>query len=338
LLRNASGEIQIRKTNFELLRRIALAGNGSLVATHTGYGSDDLVASRLGASQLIESDRRADESTREAANDGVWLVWLMLPFTLLLFRRNLIWMLLILVMAPAERELYAKEWDGFWTHPEIIAFQAYANADYDTSLRMTGKPFLRGAIHYREGDFQLALEQFEKQDSAASIYNRANALAQLQRFPEAILAYQELLELDPTMTSARYNKRLIELFLQQQSEASDDAMDNDANSELAANSEAQEALETRIGFADELEMNPADEQIPGSGLGASQQSGQVDPFERFDGQDSGVERFVLQAREQTQAEDLAFIERWISSLPESSTELYRRKFLRDYRRQQQQQR
>jgi len=338
LLRDASGEIQIRKTNFELLQRIALAGNGSLVATDVAYDSDNFVASRLGASQLVESDRRADNATREAANDGVWLVWLMLPFTLLLFRRNLMWMLLILVMAPADRELSAKEWDGFWTHPEKIAFQAYSNADYNTTLQMTGKPLLRGASHYRAGHFQLALEQFEKEYTAASNYNRANALAQLQRFPEAILAYQQALELDPTMAAARYNKRLIELFLEQQYETSSDAVDNAANSEFGTESEAQKAFEMRIGIANELEMNPADEQLLGPGLGASRQSGQVDPFERFDGQGSELERFVLRPREQDQAEDTAFIERWISSLPETSTELYRRKFLRDYQRQQRQQR
>ena len=71
LLRDANGKIEIRKTNFDLLRRIALAGNGSMVVTNTAIGGDDLFATRLDANQLVESDRRADDSTREAANDGV---------------------------------------------------------------------------------------------------------------------------------------------------------------------------------------------------------------------------------------------------------------------------
>jgi len=336
LLRDANGEIQIKRTNFELLRRIALAGNGSLVVTDAITASDDLVAARLDASQLVESDRRVDDSKREAANDGVWLVWLMLPLTLLMFRRNQMWVLLILLLAPAEREVYADEWDGFWTHPEKIAFRAYTRADYATTLQMSGNALLRGAGHYRDGDYLQALQQFDKGNSAGSIYNRANTLAQLQRFNEAIAAYQEALELDPNMNAARYNKRLIELFLQQQSAASGEEADNDGASEPADDSEAQEAYETRIGIASELQPNPADEQQPGPGFGASQQAGQVDPFERFDGLDPGVERFVLRAREPEQEADMEFMERWISSLPETSSELYRRKFLRDYQRQQQQ--
>ncbi len=335
LLRDANGQIEIRRTNFELLRRIALAGNGSLVVTDSAIGGDELLAARLDANQLVESDHRADDSRREAANDGVWLVWLMLPLTLLLFRRNLLWVLLILVVAPAEREVYASEWDGFWTHPEKIAFQAYNHADYQTTLQMTANPLLRGASHYRDGDYQKALQQFDRGDSAASIYNRANSLAQMQRFSEAIAAYQEALELDPAMTSARYNQRLIELFLEQQSAATGNAADNDGGDGSADDSEGQEAYETRIGIASELQMNPADEQQFGPGFGASQQAGQVDPFERFDGQDPEVERFVLRAQEPARAADAEFMERWISSLPETSGELYRRKFLRDYQRQQQ---
>jgi len=338
LLRDANGEIQIKKTNFELLRRIALAGNGSMVIKDAAIGSNDLVATRLDANQLVESGRRADDATREAADDGVWLVWLMLPLTLFLFRRNQLWMLLVLVMAPAEREVYASEWDGFWTHPEKIAFQAYSREDYDTTLQMTGNPLLRGASYYRDGNYSQALEQFDKGKSADSIYNRANTLAQLQRFNEAIVAYRQALELDPAMTSASYNKRLIELFLEQQSAADDDAASNGGGNGSTDDSEAQEAYETRIGIASELQLNPADEQQFGPGFGASQQAGQVDPFERFDGLDPEEGRFVLRAREVTQAADLEFMERWISSLPETSSELYRRKFLRDYQRQQQQDR
>ncbi|MCP4764728.1 MAG: VWA domain-containing protein [Gammaproteobacteria bacterium] len=338
LLRDASGQIQVKKTNFELLRRIALAGNGSMVITDAAIASDNLVAARLDANQLVESDRRADDATREAANDGVWLVWLMLPLALLLFRRNQLWVLLILVVAPADREVYASESGGFWTHPEKIAFQAYTRADYGTALQMTDDPLLRGASYYRGGDYKQALHQFEQGDSAQSIYNRANTLAQMQRFSDAITAYQQALELDPAMTAASYNKRLIELFLEQQSAAADDTANNDGGNGSTDDSETQEAYETRIGIASEQQLNPADEQQFGPGFGASQQGGQVDPFESFDGLDAEMGRFVLRAQEPTQPAEMEFMERWISSLPETSSELYRRKFLRDYQRQQRQDR
>ena len=87
-----------------------------------------------------------------------------------------------------------------------------------------------------------------------------------------------------------------------------------------------------------MQTNPADDPDIGSGSGASTQNGQVDPTERFSGDEAELERFVLRAREAGQAPAIETIERWISSLPETSHELYRRKFLRDYHRQQKQER
>ena len=102
--------------------------------TMTGStGIDDLLMSRLSANQLIESDQAADSSARAAANDGAWLVLLMLPFALLLFRKNLIWMILLGLIVPGDRELHAKEWKLFLNHPEQLAFEAYQRGDFQTS-------------------------------------------------------------------------------------------------------------------------------------------------------------------------------------------------------------
>jgi len=66
------------------------------------------------------------------------------------------------------------------------------------------------------------------------------------------------------------------------------------------------------------------------------QSTQVDPFESFDGLEQQLERFDIRAQGDDQLPDPEFIERWIKTLPETSTDLYRRKFLRDYQRQKRQ--
>jgi hypothetical protein len=67
-----------------------------------------------------------------------------------------------------------------------------------------------------------------------------------------------------------------------------------------------------------------------------QPKGQVDPFKLFDGQDDALQRFVLRAQSGDLTPDPEFIERWIRSLPETSTDLFRRKFLRDAQLQNQQ--
>ena len=346
LTRTADGRIQLSRPNFDLLQRIATAGKGSMMIVDGVGINADLLNSGISASTLVTSQLLAGKSGREASDDGAWLVWLMLPLALLLFRRNLLFVLLLALILPDEQKLYAadnsvaevKIGKGYelWTHPEKIAFDAYQRGDYDTALENTDDPLLSGASYYRRAQFQQALVRFSEVESASAWHNHGNALVQLRRYSEAIDSYRQAIELDPENLAAGYNKRLLELFLEQHSEAGAEGQDSNDGSVADDSSAAQEAFEMRIGIATELQNNPADDQQPGPGSGANRQSAQVDPLERFDGAEMEQERFVLRAQGPGEMPEADFINRWISSLPETSTELYRRKFLRDFRRQQRQ--
>jgi Ca-activated chloride channel family protein len=336
LMPDKDGKIVLAKTNFPLLERVTQIGNGSIVELKDTRGYDDLLLARLGADELIESEKTTDSSQRAASNDGAWMVWLILPFTLVLFRKNLIWMILLTVLVPDGRELYAKEWDGFWNHPEKLAFEAYLRGDYQSSYELSSNPLLRGSAYYRNGQFQQAQELFSEDDTASAIFNLGNTLAQQNQFPEAVLAYQKALLLNPDLESARHNKRLIEIYLEQQSEANGTQSGDSDEAESPDEYQNQGDTEMRIGVA-ETPTNPGDDPELGPGLGASMQpGGQVDPFERFDGQEEALQRFILRAQTGEQPLDPEFIERWIRSLPETSTDLFRRKFLRDAQRQKRQ--
>ncbi|MDH3630315.1 MAG: hypothetical protein OER98_04270, partial [Gammaproteobacteria bacterium] len=135
---------------------------------------------------------------------------------------------------------------------------------------------------------------------------------------------------------ARYNKRLVGIYLEQQSETNGNQFGDSDEAESSNEYQNQGDTEMRIGVA-ETSTNPGDDPELGPGLGASMQpGGQVDPFERFDGQEEAQQRFVLPAQTGEQSLDPEFIERWIRSLPETSTDLFRRKFLRDAQRQKRQ--
>jgi len=167
------------------------------------------------------------------------------------------------------------------------------------------------------------------------LHNLGNALVQQNRLNEAIIAYQKALALDSALESARYNIRLVELYLEQQAETSGEQHSDSDRDESSIEPLGQADTETRIGVA-ETSTNPAEDPQLGPGLGASMQPGQVDPFERFDGQEEALQRFVLRAAEGEQAPDAKLMERWIKSLPETSTDLLRRIFLRDAQRQKRQ--
>ncbi len=200
---------------------------------------------------------------------------------------------------------------------------------------MSQNPRLRGSAYYKSGDYQLALEYFSQDDSAQSHYNRGNSLTRLNRLPEAIAAFARALALDPALVEARYNKRLLEIYLaQQQASAGEQPAESDGTSEDLDQLD-QSSGESRLGVVGQESSNPGDEQQLEPGFGAALQSGQPSLFERFDGHEQQLQRFSLaDGINRAQAENL--LENWIKNLPSASSELFRRKFLRDYQRQRKQ--
>ena len=94
----------------------------------------------------------------------------------------------------------------------------------------------------------------------------------------------------------------------------------------------------RIGIAGQSPQNPGDEDQSGAGFGASPGVSPLDFAETYDGSDPTLEQFILQADESLDARGAEALERWLEALPESSNDLFRRKFLRDYQRQIRQER
>ncbi|UCH41805.1 MAG: VWA domain-containing protein [Gammaproteobacteria bacterium] len=335
LRKDGRGKFMLAKTDFTALEAIARAGGGIMLRVSDSSSYHELLGSRITADNLVEATSGANETGRQIANEGFWLIWLMLPFALLLFRKNLFWCFLLTLLLPLGDELQAAEATSIWQHRERLAFAAYQRGDFRRSAELSENLLLQGSAYYRDGQFQKALQIYSLETSATAHYNRGNTLVQLKRIPEAISAYQQALKLDPALANARYNKRLLELFQerQQQTDSKQSGQAEDDSSEFELPDEP--GGEGRLGIIGQETENPADQQQLESGFGASTQYGPLDPFEQFDGRDQQLDRFSLSdGINQTQAEIL--MENWVETLPAASSELFRRKFLRDYQRQQQQ--
>ena len=332
LARDSHGGYLLSKTSFADLRRIAAAGGGAMVSlTHATEG-DELLGSRIRAGILAAAEPGAGDGDPVAVNEGYWLVWLMLPLALLLFRRNLLWVLLVAVLLPGADDVRAAEPDSPWQNREAAAFEAFQRGNFERAVQLSNDPLLRGAAYYRRGQYEQALASYSLGDSASAFFNRGNALVQLNRLDDAVSAYTRALELDPGIADARYNRQLVELFLETEENSRKQESEDAANDSGTFEPIQQSGSESLSGTPGQETVNPGDEQQLGPGLGASRQSGMIDPFEEYgDGEQRPEEPALLEFLSQPQAQRQ--VESWISELPVSSSDLFKRKFMRDYQRQ-----
>ncbi len=333
LIRDAGGGFRLEKTDYSRLRQIARLGKGVLLELGQNPSLEQLARYMPTTRGLFEGSAGDDLVERDAANEGYWLVWLMLPFTLLLFRRNQFWVLLFACWLPFHEDAGAVGWEDLLQHAERRAYEAFQRGDYDRVLDLSRDPLLKGSACYRLHRFDCAIDYFARHDSAEAQFNLGNAHAQRQQFPEAIVAYNRALDLDPRLSDALINLRLVEAYLRRQ--APDDAA-------LVEGSEAEESAgdpntfgnaQPRIGMAGQTLPNPADSQQATAGLGASGEAGSLAAEDPFDGSEQRLEEFILRATGDREVPDPVLVERWLQSLPESSSELFRRIFMRDYQRQ-----
>ena len=258
LSRDASGRVILAKTDFKALERIALISNGLFLRYSDSPG---LVSPVFNADSNFESDslkslESVDENLKTPANDGIWLVWLLLPFTLLLFRKNAFWVVLLAVTFPSDHPLYAMDFQSLWKHQNQRAFEAYQQGEYQRSITLTDDPLIKGAAYYRLNNFTEAATEFALPDTAEAWYNLGNALARSELFAEALGAYKRALELEPSLEHAEHNRRLIESYLNERLQAEN----GDDDSEASSNADAEELeaadARTRAGTSGERSENP----------------------------------------------------------------------------------
>ena len=337
LARDEQGELIIAKVFFEDLQSIATAGGGKFSKMTPADADIQYLLSDTNLTDIGSAKDSNDRTLELPLNDGIWLVWLILPFALLLFRKNAFWMILIASVFPIDQQAYAFDWQDLWKNSEQRAYDAYQQGDYKNSGELTTNPQLKGSAYYRQKEFENAHSWYARQGSADAYYNLGNTLAQQQQFQQAVAAYGRALEIDPDLEQAMYNKKLIEEFIKneqgQQARQSDEndkgEESNDESSDQSESnqSQSQQSNEPRGSNDDELQSDSTGEQ--------QQQQNQVEPQES---EKDGPTEEELAMREQfkEQPESPESIDRWINRLPDDPSELLRRKFLRDYQRQRSQ--
>ncbi len=216
-LRDSRGQVVVPRLQEAPLQRLAGAGGGR----YARLSIDDSDLDRLLA-PLEQRARQADarETDVEATrwiDRGAWLVPLLLPLALWLFRSPaalpaVVVGALLVGIAPAPAQ--AADWRALLLPADRRALAALADEDPERAAELFRDREWRAAALYRAGEYPASAEALADVATPRGHYNRGNALARAGDLPAAATAYRSALELAPDMEDARYNLELVEAALQ----------------------------------------------------------------------------------------------------------------------------
>lgn len=167
------------------------------------------------ASVARKADRRLDQADDDAdsvrwKDDGVFLVYPMLLIGALWFRRGwtVPWaalLLAFLVSSAAPAHAHDSTWADLWWTPDQQGRHHFEHGEFQAAAAHFENPSWKGVALARAGDLEGAADQFARLDTAEAYYNLGTTFARLERFEEAIAAYEAALRRRPEFPDATFN-------------------------------------------------------------------------------------------------------------------------------------
>lgn len=317
-----SGNVVIARMDQARLRSVAQAGGGKYTELSAPIGVSGLWLDQEGS----EFARRDDALGERWKDAGPWLVLLLLPLALAGFRRGLFFILPLLLfngllLSP---EAHAGWWEDVWQRKDQQAWKALASDDAESAAALAQDPELSGEAWFRSGQYANAADSWRRADSADSLYNQGNALANLGELDAAIEAYDQAMELEPGMPDALYNRAIVEQMKEQQEQEQQQQQDGEQgeSEDSESSSDQQESQQSEDS---ESQQEQEGEQ------GEEQESEQEQEGEQGEPSDEEGEQ-EMELAEAWSEEDAQAMEQWLRRIPDDPGGLLRRKFRNQHQR------
>ncbi|MEE8059636.1 MAG: VWA domain-containing protein [Pseudomonadales bacterium] len=283
---------------------------------------------------IVLTDREFDQWH----DRGPLLALILLPLTLLAFRRG--WLLVLPLLFFIEpQSAYAFEWKDLWQRPDQQAANALQQGDPKSAAKYFQNQQWRGAANYQAGDFSSAEKSFSQSNTANAHYNRGNALAKAGKLDEAIAAYDKALQQQPEMEDAQFNKQLLEQLQQQEQQEQQQNQDQQSDQQDSEQQKDQQQNDQQSSDQNNSDAQSPPQQDQQSDSSDQQQQTQENKKQQQEKdqqeQSTQAEPMQTDADQQSEQQKQA-MEQWLRKIPDDPSGLLRRKFDYEYRLRQQQ--
>ncbi|MDD9179991.1 MULTISPECIES: vWA domain-containing protein [Aliivibrio] len=230
LLTDASGKTVVATLDSDPLVTLAQATNGVAQLIQSDNSDIETIA-RLTKTPLDQVTQNSDNQVNSRANHGYWLLFPLVLFSLLCFRKGM-FLALFLVLLPVDKSMASTELSSRLLSDDYSAYQQFEQKDYQAASEQFKSKQWKGAAQYKAGDYKGTIESLTGLEDTQSQYNLANALAQNGQLEEAKEKYESLLKTNPDMKDAKKNLDIVNKALEQKKNDESYKKDKDGDTSL----------------------------------------------------------------------------------------------------------
>ncbi len=220
LLTDSSGNTVVATLDSDPLVTLAQATNGVAQLIQSDNSDIETIA-RLTKTPLEQVTQNSDTQVNSRANHGYWLLFPLVLFSLLCFRKGM-FLALLLVLLPVDKSMASTDVSNHLLSDDYTAHQQFEQKDYKAASEQFKSKQWKGAAQYKAGDYKGTIESLTGLEDTQSQYNLANALAQNGQLEEAKKKYESLLKTDPDMKDAKKNLDIVNKALEQKQQQQQD--------------------------------------------------------------------------------------------------------------------
>jgi Ca-activated chloride channel family protein len=244
-LRNKSNDIVTSFLDEASLREFSSHNRGRYKTLSSNVNDMKIFTSlaeiKMDRNNASSEEKISNRTFDQWADEGHWLVLLLLPIILYAFRRGTLGIIfLIPLLFSSPEKAYAMNWMDLWKNQDQQAYEKLQADKADEAAKEFTQPEWKASAEYRAGNFTEAAKQFTNQNTASGHYNRGNALAKSGQLDEAIKAYDKALSLDANLEDAQKNRKIVEEALKKQQEQKQQEQNNQDQKQEDKNSQDQD--------------------------------------------------------------------------------------------------
>lgn len=284
LLTDRSGKTVVATLDPDPLVTLAQTTNGVAQLIQSDNSDIETIA-RLTKTPLEQVTQNSDTQVNSRANHGYWLLFPLVLFSLLCFRKGM-FLALLLVLLPVDKSMASTELSNSLLSDDYTAHQQFEQKDYQAASEQFKSKQWKGAAQYKAGDYKGAIETLTGLEDTQSQYNLANALAQNGQLEDAKEKYESLLKTDPDMKDAKKNLGIVSKALKEkktEEEAYKKDKDGDTSLKDAPNGDKKQLQDSKDGS--EQSSDSKDSQSKDSQQDQQKNESQSDDKSQSDKQD-----------------------------------------------------